>query len=249
MTNNNNHATATSTGGVAKLTNVGLALAAMKQIMAATPQMPRMAVLSGPAGYGKTQAATYLAHPMGMNACFVQLRPFETMKSLAQLLLTELDVRWKSHWSVGQMFDAICERLQSMNRPLVIDELDHIAEKSCIDFVRAIHDKCATPIFLIGEERLQHKLLAKHERFHDRVLVWVNAVACDESDAQLLAAHNAPQLKWADGAMNALVAKTHGVARKITVEVERLKEQARRSGTDTITPEMVGGVVRKGGAR
>lgn len=237
-----------SATGVAKITNVGLALGAMKQIMAATPQMPRMACFSGQAGLGKTQAAAFIAHPAGMNAAFVQLRPFETMKSLAQLLLTELDVRWKAHWSVGTMFDAICERLMIMQRPLVIDEVDHIAEKSAIDFVRAIHDKCATPIFLIGEQHLQSKLLARHERFHDRVLVWVNAVPADEADARLLAAHYAPGLKWADGAIGALLARTGGVARRITTEVERLKEDARRQGVDTVTPDMVG-LVQKGARR
>lgn len=234
--------------GVARLTNVGLALGAMKQIIAATPQMPRIAALSGPAGYGKTQAAIYMAHPMGMNAAFVQLRPFETMKSLAALLLTELDVRWKPHWPVATMFDAICERLQQVGRPLVIDEVDHIAETKSIDFIRAVHDKCATPIFLIGEERLQAKLLSRHERFHDRVLVWVNAVAADASDTRALAAHYAPALKWADGAVEALLTKTHGVARRITTEVERLKEDARRHGVDTVTPDLVG-VAAKGGRR
>jgi Holliday junction resolvasome RuvABC ATP-dependent DNA helicase subunit len=68
----------------------------MKQVQAASAQMPRIAVLSGAPGLGKTQAAAYMAHPMGVNAVFVQLRPFETMKSLAQLMLTELDVRWKT---------------------------------------------------------------------------------------------------------------------------------------------------------
>eukprot|EP00952_Eustigmatos_sp_NYUAD-ZCMA_P005292 23148-Eustigmatos_ZCMA.PRE.1 len=36
----------------------------MKQIVAATPQMPRIAVLSGPPGLGKSQAAMHLAHPL-----------------------------------------------------------------------------------------------------------------------------------------------------------------------------------------
>lgn len=240
--------THTTAAGVAKTTNVALALAAMKQIMAATPQMPRMAVLSGQPGLGKTQAAAFLAHPMGMNACYVQLHPFETMKSLAQLLLKELDVRWKSHWSVATMFDAICERLQMMDRPLVIDEVDYIAEKNAVDFLRAIHDKCGIPIFLIGEERLQAKLLARHERFHDRVLVWVNAMPADDADARLLAQHYAPHLKWAEGTLQGLVTKTHGVARRITTEIERLKEEARRQAVDTITLDMVG-TAAKGGRR
>lgn len=242
-------ATDQSTGGtgVAKLTNVGLALQAMKQVQAASAQMPRIAVLSGAPGFGKTQAAAYMAHPMNINAVFVQLRPFETMKSLAQLMLAELDVRWKSQWSVGVMFEAICERLSMMQRPLVIDEFDHIAETKCVDFIRAIHDKCATPIFLIGEERLQQKLLSRHERFHDRVLVWASAVPCDIDDAAALAKHYAPGLAWGTGTYEALVARTQGVARKITTEIERIKEDCKRKGLDAVTVDIVGAAVR--GAR
>lgn len=234
--------------GVAKLTNVALAMQAMKQVQAATSQMPRMAVLSGAPGLGKTQAASYMAHPMGMNAVFIQLRPFETMKSLAQLLLTELDVRCKSAWSVGTMFEAICDRISLMNRPLVIDEFDHIAETKCVDFIRAIHDKCAAPIFMIGEERLQQKLLSRHERFHDRVLVWASAVPCDVDDAALLARHYVPQLSWEAGALQALVARTAGVARRITTELERIKEDCKRKGVDAVTTEIVGAAM-KGGRR
>lgn len=232
-------AMATGTG-VAKLTNVGLALSAMKQIQQASTQMPRIAVLSGPAGLGKTQAAAYMAHPMGVNAVFIQLRPFETMKSLAQLMLTELDVRWKSQWSVGQMFEAICERVSVMQRPLVIDEFDHIAETKCVDFIRAIHDKCAAPIFLIGEERLQQKLLSRHERFHDRVLVWAPALPCDANDAAALAKHYVPALTWETGALDALVARTQGVARRITTELERIKEECKRKGLTAVSAEVVG---------
>jgi DNA transposition AAA+ family ATPase len=233
--------------GVAKLTNVALALQGMKQIMAASSQMPRIAVLKGAPGLGKTQAAAYMAHPAGVNAVFIQLRPFETMKSLAQLLLSELDVRGKSNWSVGTMFDAICERLALMQRPLVIDEFDHIAETKCVDFIRAIHDKCNTPIFLIGEERLQQKLLNRHERFHDRVLVWTEALPCDVDDAAALAKHYAPGLTWESGALQALVGRTQGVARRVTTEVERIKEDCKRKNVQSVSLEIVGaaGKVRR----
>lgn len=236
----------TSATSVAKLTNVGVALAAMKQIQAATPQMPRIAVLSGAPGLGKTSAAAYMAHPMGMNAVSVQLRPFETMKSLARLMLTELDVRWKTHMSVGEMFEQICERMSVLNRPLLIDEFDYIAETKCVDFIRAIHDQCAAPIFLIGEERLQQKLLSRHERFHDRVLVWASAIACDADDAALLVKHYAPSLTWNDAAIAALVQRTQGVARRITTEIDRIKEDCRRKGVTAVTADQVGTVVRGG---
>lgn len=226
--------------GVAKLMNVGLAMAAMKQIQAATSQMPRIAVLSGPPGYGKSQAALFMAHPLGMNASFIQLRMFDTVKSIAEMLLTELDVRYKPSWNTAAKFDAICERLAQNQRPLVIDEFDHIAEKSSVDFIRAIHDQCGTPIFLIGEESLQRKLLGRHERFHDRVLTWAHAVPCDEGDTQQLARHYAPALKWDDDALRALAKRTAGVARRITTEIERIKEECKRKGLDTVTVAMLG---------
>lgn len=231
--------------GVAKLANVGLALTAMNQIIAATPQMPRIAVFSGPPGYGKSQAAMHLAHPLGKNAAFVQLHMFDTTKTIAALILKELDVRFKPQWSVSQMFDAICEQLIRIDRPLVIDEFDHIAEKNSVDFIRAIHDQCATPIFLIGEERLQQKLLQRHERFHDRVLTWAHAIPCDADDALALTHHYAPGLAWEAGAIDALVRSTSGVARKITTEIERLKEDAKRNGTNKVSPDMVARGVRR----
>jgi hypothetical protein len=190
-----------------------------------------------------------MAHPLGGNALFIQLRPFETMKSLAQLMLTELDVRGKASWSISVMFEAICERLGLTNRPLVIDELDHIAESKAVDFIRAIHDKCATPIFMIGEERLQQKLLSRHERFHDRVLVWAHAVPCDGDDAAALARHYAPNLSWEPATHAALVARTAGVARRITTEVERIKEECRRQGVTVVTAEMVGAPLAPRGGR
>lgn len=230
----------TASAGIARLANVGLALTAMKQIQTATTQMPRMAVLSGPPGYGKSQAALFMAHPLGVNAGYVQLRMFDTTKTMAQLLATELDVRWKQQWSTAQMFDAICERLAATQRPLVIDEFDHIAEKSGVDFIRAIHDQVATPILLIGEERLQHKLHSRHERFHDRVLIWTKAVACDLEDTAELTRHYAFGLTWERPALQALAATTCGVARRITTEIERIKEECRRKGAATVTADLVG---------
>lgn len=225
--------------GVARLSVVGQAMTAMNAILNASPQMPRMAVLSGPPGHGKSQAAMFLAHPQTVNAVYVALRMFDTTKTMAQLIATEADVRWKEGWSTAKMFDAICERLSMINRPLVIDEVDHIAEKSSVDFIRAIHDQVSCPIFMIGEERLQAKLLGKHERFHDRVLTWQTAVPCDADDAMKLAKHYAPQLAWDADVCAALAASTGGVARRITTEVARISEQCKRNGVTAVTVAMV----------
>lgn len=234
---------------VAKLTNVAFAIEAINQVTDVDDLgAPHMAVLYGPPGYGKTQAAMYLAHPQGRNAVFVAIRMFDTTKTLAQLLCLELGIQTKSQWPVSVLYENIVKRLQQLGRPLVLDEVDYIAEKSTIDFIRTIHDNTTIPIFLIGEQDLKRKLLSRHERFHDRVLVWKEAAPCDAHDVKKLAAHHAADLTFTPEVIEALVSKTAGVARRVYNELKALREECKRVGTTTPTLSMVG--VRAGkGAR
>jgi DNA transposition AAA+ family ATPase len=226
---------------VAKLTNVAFAIEALNQVTNVEDLgAPHMAVLFGQPGLGKTQAAMYLAHPQGRNAVFVSIRMFETTKTLAQLLCLELGIVTKSQWPVSMLYDQIVKRLQQLGRPLVLDEVDYIAEKSTIDFIRTIHDNTTVPIFLIGEQDLKRKLLSRHERFHDRVLVWKEAQPCDALDVKKLAAHHAGDLKLSPELIDGLVAKTGGVARRVYNELKALREESKRAGTDTPTLAMLG---------
>lgn len=226
---------------VAKLTNVAFAIEAFNQVSAVNDLgAPHMAVLFGPPGYGKTQAAMFLAHPQGRNAVFVAIRMFDTTKTLAQLLCLELGITIKSQWPVSVLYDQIVKRLEQLGRPLVIDEVDYIAEKNTIDFIRTIHDNTTIPIFLIGEQDLKRKLLSRHERFHDRVLVWKEAQPCDAMDVKKLAAHHVSDLKFTQDVIDALVTKTGGVARRIYNELKALHEECKRAGTDTPLLAMLG---------
>ncbi|WP_304308090.1 ATP-binding protein [Pseudacidovorax intermedius] len=227
--------------GAANLAVLGQAKVAMKHIRKASAQMPRIAVLSGPPGYGKSQAAAHMCHPLTENAAYIGLLTFDTTRSIAERLLKELDIRFKANWTTAQKFEAICQYLMETNRPLVVDEFDHVAEKTIVDFFRAIHDQAATPIFIIGEQDLQHKLQRHHERFHDRVLTWVKATPCDDQDTRLLTRHYAPNLKWSDAAIAALQRKGAGVARRITTDIERVKEFCKQRSIVDVLPEHVGG--------
>lgn len=232
---------------VAKLTNVAFALEAMMAVTDADDAgAPHMAVLFGPPGYGKTQAAMYLAHPQGKNAIFVSVRSFDSTKTLAQLICLELGIATKTQWPVATLYEHIVRRLQQLGRPLVIDEVDHIAEKSTIDFIRTIHDNTTVPIVLIGEQDLKRKLLSRHERFHDRVLVWKEAAKCDAHDVAKLARHHAPDLTFTQDVINALVVKSDGVARRVYTELKALREECKRAATSTPMLAMLGAPGRKG---
>lgn len=232
-----------SPSGVAPTQTVAVALAAIEQIQSAPIGMPRLAVLSGAPGLGKTTALTRLAHPVDINAVYISCRSFETVKSLAELVLRELGVNTKSRWSVPNMFDAACQAFGEHGRPLVVDEADRIAEKGAIELLRDLHDIGQVPILLVGEEHLQRKLVRHHERFHDRVLVWAKAMAADGADFDKLAQHYAHGLAIDAEAKKAVLMHTHGVARRIVTALHNLSEYAKTRGVKTITLADLKGVL------
>lgn len=211
----------------APLRNISLAFEAMERLKNRDPSLPGMAVMSAPPGYGKTTALSALAHPKHFDGVYVSVRPFDTTKSLAHLLLNELGVSYKTHLPIAGLFGLICEAVIDRERPLLIDEVDHIAETKAIEFIRSIHDTTHVPVLLIGEQELQSKLLNRHGRFHDRVLVWVKAVKLDLADCTRLAAHQLPGIEIAPELLAGLVDACEGVTRRAATTLDGWKETAR----------------------
>ena len=220
--------------GQASTQTIAVAATAMQAIIDRSDGMPGMAALFGRPGLGKTSAAVYLSHPSGFNAVYVGCRSFETTKSLAQMLLKELGVATKTHWPISTAFDHICEALVSSGRPLVIDEVDRIAEKNTIELLRDLHDIAHTPLMLIGEELLQQTLLTHHQRFHDRVLVWNRALPADGADLDKLIRHYTPALQLDADVKRWLLQTTAGVARRIVTALAALREAGLASGADKL---------------
>lgn len=229
--------------GVAPTQTVAVAMAAMDQLQTRQHGMPGIGVLSGPPGLGKTSALTRLAHPADINSVYVACRSFETTKSLMMLILRELGATVKEHWSIGTMFEMACAQFGEQGRPLVVDEADRIAEKNTIEALRDLHDIGQVPILLVGEEHLKRKLASKHERFHDRVLVWAKAMPADDSDLSKLINHYTPELQVSNEARQLLLTKTGGVARRVITTLHGLSELSKTRGLDIITPADVQGVL------
>lgn len=233
--------------GQARTQTIAIAAEGMETLLGRSDGMPGMAALSGPPGYGKTSAAVFLSHPAEFNCVYVSCRSFETTKSLALMLLKELGVAAKTHWPISTAFDHICEALVQSGRPLVIDEVDHIAEKNSVNLLRDLHDTAQTPILLIGEEHLKQKLLNHHERFHDRVLVWARAVPADVADLEKLARQYASGLELDASAKKQLLQITNGVARRIVTALSALVQAAALNGIERFSAVEVQAALR--GAR
>jgi hypothetical protein len=219
-----------NTGGIwAPLSNVLLAASVMERLQNSSPSLPRMASLYGNSGLGKTMAAAYVRNKY--NGVYVECRSFFTKKTFMEALCRELGLR--PGRTIGESFDAIVEELHASNRPLLVDEVDHVVETKILEIIRDIHDASRTPIMLIGEEQLPRKL-TRAERFHNRVLVWQPAQPATDKDAALLAKFYCPGVEIADDLLKRIHERSRAVARRICVNLDMVRDVATKEGLQRV---------------
>lgn len=209
----------------ANLANVSLFVELLERVTARHRDLPGLAVFYGWAGLGKTKSATRAAHIH--RAYYVEVGESWTKAKFCKALLTELGL--PARGTVADMIDAIVIALMDSNRPLIIDEFDHIVRRGYVETIREIHDKSGAPIVLIGEEMLPHKL-QQWERFHSRILDWVAAQPCDARDVLALAPIYAPGIVLADDMVQLLLTRTKGFTRRVAVNLARIAEVAALEG-------------------
>lgn len=214
----------------AQIRNLSLVRTATERLTGRTAGLPGMAVLYGPAGYGKTVAALAIANEI--RSYFVQMRSAWSRKALLEKILLEMGV--KPVGTVSQMLDQICEQLAASGRTLMIDEFDGcLRSNGMIELIRDIADGSQATLLLIGEEMLPQKL-KKWERFHSRVLSWIPAAPVSLEDAAILAPIYCPGVKVADDLLDFLVKKASGSVRRVCVNLAGISEVADVEGWDMI---------------
>ena len=216
---------------VAQIHNLSLVRTATERLSGRTVGLPGMAVLYGPAGYGKTTAALAIANEN--RAYFVQMRSAWGRKALLEKVLLEMGA--KPHGTIPQMLDQVCEQLATSGRMLMIDEFDYcVRNDSTIELVRDIYEGSQATLLLLGEEMLPQKL-KKWERFHSRVLSWIPAQPISLQDARALAPIYCPGVRVADDLLEHLVKRASGSVRRVSVNLAGVLEAANLEGWETVT--------------
>ncbi|MCB1520661.1 MAG: ATP-binding protein [Hyphomicrobiaceae bacterium] len=212
----------------APLRNMALFNELVERVIGRASHLPGMACFYGHSGYGKTFSAIWAANRS--RAYYVELGETWTRKTLCLAILRELGLGSLGHGALPDLVSSIVDRLaEERDRPLIIDEADFLAKKGMIDLVREIHDKSQAPVILIGEELLPVKL-QKFERTHNRMLDWVAAVPADIQDTRHLARIYAAGAEIADDLLAAILKASDGRARRIAVNLDRVREKAQLKG-------------------
>jgi len=212
-------------GTVAPLRNVALFSGLVERVMGRPAGLPGMATFHGPSGRGKTFAAIYAANRH--RAYHVQVKSVWTRKYLLASILREMGIRPAG--TIPDMLDQAGRQLTLSARPLIIDEADHLLAKNMIEVVRDIYESSQAAIILIGEEYLPEKL-SRFERVHGRMLDWQAAQPAGEADARVLAGLYCRGVELADDLLARLLEASGGSARRICVNLDRVREFAQAGG-------------------
>lgn len=212
-------------GTVAPLTNVSLCAKAMMRAVDRPSHLPGFVCFYGPAGWGKSKAATYTA--ISQNTYYIQCGETWVRRKVLLAILKEMGIEPKK--TIYDMADQICEQLALSRRPLIVDEVDHLINKGIVEILRDIYEGSGAAILLIGEENVPKKL-EKWQRFHSRVIDWIPAQPADLDDCVHLARLYCQDIEIADDLLQAVWSAASGSARLICVNLENIQEAAREEG-------------------
>jgi len=191
---------------------------------------PRLALLYGPSGYGKSVAAAHIA--AHFRAAYVEAKSIWTQRTLLEAIAHELGIA-KLERTGPRLLAQIIDHLLYDPVPIIVDEMDHLVKKQSVEIIRDIHDAARVPILMIGEEALPAKLKA-WDRFDNRILVATPAQPSSIEDALLLRDHYCTRAHVADDLVEAITAVTKGVTRRIVVNLQKAQTAAIAEGAARI---------------
>jgi DNA transposition AAA+ family ATPase len=214
---------------VAPLANVARLVQLIKRCQSREYGLPGMGCCHGRAGLGKTTAAIYATN--SLNACHVEALPIGGVKGLLTMIAAELGL--KPARTTDAVFAQVAQQLARSQRPLIIDEADHILQDRPIEIVRRLHDMTAVPVILMGEEMLPQRLM-KWERVHSRVLDWAGMDSATAQDVDHLARIYARGVDLGADLKAALLVASRGSMRNVSTNLSHVREFASVKGLTAI---------------
>ncbi len=145
-----------------KLNNTKLVYSALDYLRVAN----NIATVIGAAGSGKTTA---LKHYTEENNGVIYVQADATKKSPRTVLVLILKAMgMKPHGSSSDMLDSLIEELTGTNRLIIIDEAQHLTERS-FDTLRALNDHAGVGLVYAGTPDILNRMYGRHEAEFDQV--------------------------------------------------------------------------------
>jgi len=175
---------------IAPVKNIARLRDAYGALETAAPGVPRMGLVYGFTGAGKTTAITWLMNQT--NAIVVKASPTWTLSSMLSKIMIEIGIDPLRR--AADMEDIIIKTMQRDSRPLFVDEADAFTDPAVrgdrsyaiLETLRSIHDMSKMPVILIGMDGIERRLASRHQLMR-RISQWIKFEKADFEDARTLA--------------------------------------------------------------
>ncbi len=137
--------------------NVKRATTAVNEIVGSPPGIPRMALIYGDPGLGKTETALYLLNNFYPDGAFIRVKKISSARWLLENIVSELGM--VPAFRASDLFEQIVEALIGSDRVIFYDEVDYLASDArVLETLRDIHDITGSPAVFMGMEHADKKL-------------------------------------------------------------------------------------------
>lgn len=194
------------------------------------PGLPRMGLVWGPTGYGKTTASAWWRNRI--NGVHVRARAVWTPSAMLAAIVHELGGA-PSH-SCARTMDDIVELLSLRPRPVLIDEADYIVRtKKMVETLRDLHDETASPVILIGMDGIE-RAIKRWRQLTGRIAAPIGFKRADFEDAQKLCT-DLSEVPPEPALLEQLYEKARGSVRLIVVGLSGIEDFGRTHGLAEVT--------------
>lgn len=147
-----------------KTKNVKNFIGLIENLRVKPANLPKMALVYGEPGLGKSQTALWLA--CQYESVYIRCTNLMTGRWLLEEFVEELEE--VPRYLTSDNFNLCVKSLKASQKVVIIDEIDYLAnDKKSIETLRDIHDKTNCPMIFVGMG-LVNKKLERHRHLYDR---------------------------------------------------------------------------------
>jgi DNA transposition AAA+ family ATPase len=221
---------------IAPVKNIERLSAAYDALENAAIGVPRMGLVYGFTGAGKTTAITWLMNQT--NAVAVKASPTWSLHSMLSKIMVEIGIDPLRRAS--DMEDVIIRTMQRDLRPLFVDEADAFTDPqvrgdrsyAILETLRSIHDLSKMPVLLIGMDGIERRLASRHQLMR-RISQWIKFEKADTDDARILA-DTVCEVQVEDDLLTKLLETSNGSVGLMIVGLARIERAAKANDMNRI---------------
>ena len=199
--------------------------------------IPKMGLVYGEPGLGKTQAALWLA--CKYDGIYLRASNLMTGRWLLDGLIKEMDEL--PRYLTSDNFNLVVKKLKANLKVIFIDEIDYLMNNfKTVEILRDLHDETDCPIIMIGMG-LAHRKLERYKHLYDRFSEILKFETFGVSDISQII-NELSQVPISADAIEYIHQK-HNRFRQIVLLINKLETIARENNLTEINMEVIRQIV------